>query len=464
MTVAVAGRDAALRPGERADPRTEAAPRVNILVCVKRVPADRRPDRPDRRRARHRHAVPRLHVSPHEECAVEEAVRLVEAHGGSSTVLTLGPAEAAEQLRDAMAIGIDRAILLETDGGEWDPIATAAAIVEAVRDARRRRAVRPPPVRQRGCRLGRLPGGDPGRLGPRPAVRHRRQGASRSDDGAPRARREAPGGGWEVFEVPLPAVVRSRRASTCRATRRCRAGCGRRRRRSSGSRRRAGGRAGLGEDRGSVRSPAEQVRAADDPRRSSGPARGRAAVVDCSSASGSWGSVSGDPRLRRARGGEPDRLSSRRSRSPAARRRGSGRRSTRSSAPGRRGAAGRLGGAWRVDARTSADEPRLDDYAPAAWASGDRAVSRLGRPRSSARAASAGRGPRPRRRPDRPADGRERHRGRRPAIRGGSPASAGPAASSRRPGSTAPRLLTVAPHAVAARAGRRAAAPTIVAA
>ena len=72
-------------------------------------------------------------VSPHEECAVEEAVRLVEAQGGSSAVLTLGPAAAEEQLRDAMAIGIDRAILLQADGGEWDPGATAAAITDAIR-------------------------------------------------------------------------------------------------------------------------------------------------------------------------------------------------------------------------------------------------------------------------------------------------------------------------------------------
>ena len=41
-------------------------------------------------------------VGPHEECAVEEAVRLIEAHGGESVVLTLGPAEALDQLRDAM--------------------------------------------------------------------------------------------------------------------------------------------------------------------------------------------------------------------------------------------------------------------------------------------------------------------------------------------------------------------------
>ena len=72
-------------------------------------------------------------ISPHEECAVEEAVRLVEARGGETVVLTLGPREAEEQLRDCMAIGADRGILLMTDGSEWDPQATASAIVEAIR-------------------------------------------------------------------------------------------------------------------------------------------------------------------------------------------------------------------------------------------------------------------------------------------------------------------------------------------
>lgn len=72
-------------------------------------------------------------VSPHEECAIEEAIQLVESHGGSSTVLTLGPDEATEQLRDALALGINHAVLLETDDAEWDPIATAGAIAEAVR-------------------------------------------------------------------------------------------------------------------------------------------------------------------------------------------------------------------------------------------------------------------------------------------------------------------------------------------
>ena len=67
-------------------------------------------------------------ISPHEECAVEEAVRI----GGEVVVLTLGPAEAEEQLRDCMAIGADRGILLKTNE-EWDAQSTAAAIVDAIR-------------------------------------------------------------------------------------------------------------------------------------------------------------------------------------------------------------------------------------------------------------------------------------------------------------------------------------------
>jgi electron transfer flavoprotein beta subunit len=105
---------------------------VNILVCVKRVPATggRIVLTPDGQEIDTRFLG--FTVSPHEECAAEEAVRIVEAHGGSSTVLTLGPAEAEEQLRDAMAIGVDAAIHLVSDGREWGPVATAAAIVDAV--------------------------------------------------------------------------------------------------------------------------------------------------------------------------------------------------------------------------------------------------------------------------------------------------------------------------------------------
>jgi electron transfer flavoprotein beta subunit len=106
---------------------------MNVLVCVKRVPltGGKINLTPDEQAIQTRHLG--FTISPHEECGAEEAIRLVEQHGGSSTVLTLGPPEAEEQLRDMMAIGIDRGIHLLTDGTEWDPQATAAAIVEAIR-------------------------------------------------------------------------------------------------------------------------------------------------------------------------------------------------------------------------------------------------------------------------------------------------------------------------------------------
>ncbi|HEY1621021.1 MAG TPA: electron transfer flavoprotein subunit beta/FixA family protein [Streptosporangiaceae bacterium] len=81
-------------------------------------------------------------VSPHEECAVEEAVQLTEREGGTVTVLTLGPAQAAGQLRDMLALGARRAVLLQTDGREWGPMATADAIAA---DVSGRAAVGEPP-------------------------------------------------------------------------------------------------------------------------------------------------------------------------------------------------------------------------------------------------------------------------------------------------------------------------------
>jgi electron transfer flavoprotein beta subunit len=105
---------------------------MNILVCVKRVPltGGKIVLTEDERAISTRHLG--FTVSPHEECGAEEAVRLVERHGGSCTVLTLGPPEAEEQLRDMMAIGVDRALHLVTGGEEWDPQATARAITDAI--------------------------------------------------------------------------------------------------------------------------------------------------------------------------------------------------------------------------------------------------------------------------------------------------------------------------------------------
>ena len=179
---------------------------MNILVCVKRVPATggRILLTPDGLDIDTRYLG--FTVSPHEECAVEEAVRIVEAQGGSSTVLTLGPEVASDQLRDAMAIGIDKAVLLETDGTDWDPIATAGAIVDAIRALEADggpfdlllfgNEAADTGDFQVGIRVATALG--------RPVVTGIK--AIAAADGRVEARREA-SGGWEVFELPLPAVL-----------------------------------------------------------------------------------------------------------------------------------------------------------------------------------------------------------------------------------------------------------------
>jgi len=179
---------------------------LNVLACVKRVPATsgRITLTADRQEIDTRFLG--FTVSPHEECAVEEAVRLVEAHGGTSAVLTLGPEAAVEQLQDAMALGIERAVHLVTDGREWDPVATAEAIVEAVRA--QEAAAGPFDLLlfgneaadsgdyQVGIRVAHALGW--------PCVTGVK--ALEVNQGTATARREA-AGGWEIFEITLPAVI-----------------------------------------------------------------------------------------------------------------------------------------------------------------------------------------------------------------------------------------------------------------
>jgi electron transfer flavoprotein beta subunit len=179
---------------------------MNVLVCVKRVPAaaGKMTLTPDQQDIDTRFLG--FTVSPHEECAVEEAVRLIERHGGESAVLTLGPEEAIQQLQDAMALGIDRGILIPSDGEEWDPQATSRAIVEATRRQR-----------DAGVEFDLLLFGneaaDSGDYQVAVRVAHALglpcvTGVKGIDieDGRALARREA-SAGWDVFEATLPAVI-----------------------------------------------------------------------------------------------------------------------------------------------------------------------------------------------------------------------------------------------------------------
>jgi len=106
---------------------------MRILVCVKRVPA------PGAKinLTEDSQAIDTKHLgftmSPHEECAMEEAIQITEREGGTATILTMGPAEAEEQLRYGVSIGCSNAVLIPTDGKDVDPMATARSITDAIR-------------------------------------------------------------------------------------------------------------------------------------------------------------------------------------------------------------------------------------------------------------------------------------------------------------------------------------------
>ncbi|WP_375489952.1 electron transfer flavoprotein subunit beta/FixA family protein [uncultured Jatrophihabitans sp.] len=105
----------------------------NVLVCIKRVPdvsgevllTD------DEQSVDAKHVG--FTVSPHEECAVELATQIAEATGGKATVLTVGPAEAVEQLRAALAVGASDGVLVETELDKVGPVDVARAIAGVVR-------------------------------------------------------------------------------------------------------------------------------------------------------------------------------------------------------------------------------------------------------------------------------------------------------------------------------------------
>ena len=107
---------------------------MQVLVCIKRVPAPgaRINITADGQEVDTAHLG--FTMSPHEECAVEAAVQLIEAHGGVATVLTLGPSVAEEQLRYAASLGVKKAVLLSIDGPDWDPQRTAQAIADAIKE------------------------------------------------------------------------------------------------------------------------------------------------------------------------------------------------------------------------------------------------------------------------------------------------------------------------------------------
>ena len=106
---------------------------LNILVCVKQVPDVNLVKIDPETGSLIRKGVPAI-LNPHDEYALEAALRLRERCGGTITCITMGPDQAEEALRECLAAGADRAVLLSDRAfANADTLATSYVIVSAAR-------------------------------------------------------------------------------------------------------------------------------------------------------------------------------------------------------------------------------------------------------------------------------------------------------------------------------------------
>jgi len=107
---------------------------TNVLVCLKRAPDSSGEVllTPDAQGVDGRYVG--FTISNHELCAVELAVQIAAATGGEASVLTLGPAEAADQLRAALSLGCTAATHVEADPAGFGPADVAREIAAVIAD------------------------------------------------------------------------------------------------------------------------------------------------------------------------------------------------------------------------------------------------------------------------------------------------------------------------------------------
>ena len=73
-------------------------------------------------------------VNPYDEFAVEEALRIKKDHGGTVTILTVGPDKSVDAIRTALAMGADKGVLIN-DPAAWetDALGTAKVLAAAIK-------------------------------------------------------------------------------------------------------------------------------------------------------------------------------------------------------------------------------------------------------------------------------------------------------------------------------------------
>ncbi|MBN1103349.1 MAG: electron transfer flavoprotein subunit beta/FixA family protein [Deltaproteobacteria bacterium] len=106
---------------------------MNIIVCIKQVPDVKEVKWDPETGSLIRKGIPSI-INPNDRNAIEAALQLREAHGGEVSVLSMGPSQVEEALREALAMGADRAVQLTDKGfAGSDTWATTYALGLAIR-------------------------------------------------------------------------------------------------------------------------------------------------------------------------------------------------------------------------------------------------------------------------------------------------------------------------------------------
>ncbi len=73
-------------------------------------------------------------INPYDELAVEEALKIREAQGGTVAIVTVGPAKATEAMRTALAMGADKGVLVDPGDLYCDGLAVAKILAAAIKE------------------------------------------------------------------------------------------------------------------------------------------------------------------------------------------------------------------------------------------------------------------------------------------------------------------------------------------
>lgn len=105
---------------------------MNIAVCVKQTPDTTTQIKISANKSVVEDGIQWI-INPYDEFAIEEALQLAEKHGGEVTIISLGPARVEKTIREALAMGAQKAIRVNAEEIPSDPGVTAAALAEVLK-------------------------------------------------------------------------------------------------------------------------------------------------------------------------------------------------------------------------------------------------------------------------------------------------------------------------------------------